>query len=559
MTGAASRRRAALVVLAWCAALASLAVDEPLEAHAEEPAIEHAHTVAVEGLECDLATAPPSHSSGASCYTHEHRQNHRRLDHYREEQAGTGIPTGRTETASCTVPLVDEHATDHGMGASEMCAPPASPSNVRLRWVFVRTEYADSGHDVTWHAATNTQANDVPAFQPPTYHPPRAADGRYEVVCCSVWEHVATLRALDSDVPPNWSTAQQDSLQFRSRSTRSNIAPSQLRGSRHLGPPGGAMDVDVWLLPARPGEVYVTIDVQDRRNGTTTLVPDLGPFRILPDPNQAPLVSISGATVTEGERAVLTITSSVGGGSGSVQYRTVNGTATAPSDFRPPGAATLNFSGPGTNTVIVDTVDDSDVEGTESFTVELFGESGVDIGTGTATVTILDNDSAPDPCPAGQTGTPPNCVPIGTPPCPAGQTGIPPNCVPIVVATGCDAPGTRLAALSVTDGGVDVLSGFDPGTYSYAVTIDGVSARIEATAADSQALIVSGRASPGTGSLSRTTLSQRGRDVEHLCEGCVVGAVVHLHAVDHPYRHSGAGAFLPGVVWDGAGGRGVCA
>ena len=30
MIGAASRRRAALVVLAWCAALAALAVDAPL-------------------------------------------------------------------------------------------------------------------------------------------------------------------------------------------------------------------------------------------------------------------------------------------------------------------------------------------------------------------------------------------------------------------------------------------------------------------------------------------------------------------------------------------------
>ena len=46
-------------------------------------------------------------------------------------------------------------------------------------------------------------------------------------------------------------------------------------------------------------------------------------------------------------------------------------------------------------------------------------------GTGTYTITT----PPPATCPAGQTGTPPNCV---TPPpatCPAGQTGTPPNCV----------------------------------------------------------------------------------------------------------------------------------
>lgn len=37
---------------------------------------------------------------------------------------------------------------------------------------------------------------------------------------------------------------------------------------------------------------------------------------------------------------------------------------------------------------------------------------------------------APQTCPAGQTGTPPNCVPTPPGTCPAGQTGTPPNCVP---------------------------------------------------------------------------------------------------------------------------------
>ena len=184
-------------------------------------------------------------------------------------------------------------------------------------------------------------------------------------------------------------------------------------------------------------------------------------------PTPTPTVSIRGATVTEGERAVLTITSS-GGRAGSVEYRVVNGSAVAGSDFRDPGAASIPIPASGTATASVSTIDDSDVESSESFIVVLSNPSGCGHwASGTATVTILDNDNAPPPCPAGQTGippncvpiplpcpagqtgTPPNCVPIGTPPCPAGQTGTPPNCVPVVVSTGCDAPGTRL---TVVDG-----------------------------------------------------------------------------------------------------------
>ena len=50
----------------------------------------------------------------------------------------------------------------------------------------------------------------------------------------------------------------------------------------------------------------------------------------------------------------------------------------------------------------------------------------------------------PGTCPAGQTGTPPNCMAIV---CPAGQTGTPPNCVPIctqtVVESGSEAAKAR--------------------------------------------------------------------------------------------------------------------
>ena len=211
-----------------------------------------------------------------------------------------------------------------------------------------------------------------------------------------------------------------------------------------------------------------------------------------------PTVNISGATVVEGESAVLSVVAGSGfdGGSGSVSFQTVDGSATAPSDFLDPGASTLTFAGPGTRTVIVPTIDDDVVEeDSETFTVQLFGESGVEIGVGTATVTIIDNDDDDAPCPAGQTGTPPNCVPI-------------------VVSTGCGVPPARLSALTVTAGGSSVLSGFSSTTYSYAVTVDGASAGFTATAADAAAVVRIGSGSASTGSASSTQYVAEGGSVD---------------------------------------------
>ena len=104
-------------------------------------------------------------------------------------------------------------------------------------------------------------------------------------------------------------------------------------------------------------------------------------------------VSIADATVEEGGFASLTITAT-GTGSGTVQFATADGTAVSPGDY----TATLgvhSWSGPGTREVVIETIDDDIVEGDETFTVSLSNAAGVDIGTGTATVTILDNDCVP--------------------------------------------------------------------------------------------------------------------------------------------------------------------
>ena len=193
-----------------------------------------------------------------------------------------------------------------------------------------------------------------------------------------------------------------------------------------------------------------------------------------------PSVSIAGVTVTEGTTARLPVTVS-GSGSGSVNYATANGTATAGSDYRAQTASLPNLVAGRSYTVNVPTIDDSDVEGPETFTVTLSGALGVGIGTATATVTIIDDDST---------------TPTTT------TTTLPP--------TGCAASTTRLSSLTVTAGGSNQLSGFSSTTYSYSLTVDESSVRVDATASSSVARVEIGNGAPSTGSASRTLYLSEG-------------------------------------------------
>ena len=519
MIGVASRRRAAAaVVLAWCVALAALAVDEPLPALAEHPGIVHPDIddTGIADLECDQGT---THSSGGACYTHTHSV-HRRLDTYREEQySGFGwSPTGVIRIKSCETDVEDDEALDHGMGASLPCEAPDPPDDSTLRWTLVSSNFTGSGHNVTWHESTTDTTNVAPVFQPATIL-------QDTVTCCGGWTTVATLRALDADVV-QVSGVWQDDLRFASRSSDSNLGVSRLANARFLSG-GGGVDVDVELSGLSPGTVYITVDVRDlRETATDTIV--IGPFTILAEPNQAPTVDLAGVTVVEGQSAVLTLEAVSGfdGGSGSVTYTTQDGSAVADADYvASEGSHSLNDENLSVP-VIVATIDDDVVEGSETFTVQLSNASGVVIGAGSATVTITDNDS--DSCPEGTTGTPPNCVPTvvcpegttGTPPncvptvvCPEGTTGTPPNCVPTVVEMGCAVPATRLTALSVTGGGSELLNGFSATTYFYTVSTDRVSVQVTATAAESSASLRIGAGGSGTGSATHTVYMSQGSTV----------------------------------------------
>ncbi len=110
-----------------------------------------------------------------------------------------------------------------------------------------------------------------------------------------------------------------------------------------------------------------------------------------------PALAISNATVAEGNAgatpAVFTVTlSDPAPGAVTVDYATLDGTATAGSDYAATGG-TLTFA-PGvvSQTIAVDVLGDTAVEGTESFFVRLSGASGALTGVGRGEGFILDDD-----------------------------------------------------------------------------------------------------------------------------------------------------------------------
>ena len=104
----------------------------------------------------------------------------------------------------------------------------------------------------------------------------------------------------------------------------------------------------------------------------------------------------SNASVTEGTNSVFTITKSgTATTSLTVGYATADGTAVAPGDYTAKSGSLTFTTAQTEKTVSVVTIDDTTVESPESFTMSLSGPTGgATIGTGMATATIDDNDSA---------------------------------------------------------------------------------------------------------------------------------------------------------------------
>jgi len=104
----------------------------------------------------------------------------------------------------------------------------------------------------------------------------------------------------------------------------------------------------------------------------------------------------SNGAVTEGTNSVFTISKSgTTSSSCSVDYATANGSAVAPGDYSSTSGTKTFTAAQTSQTVSVTTVNDTNVESAETFTMSLSNPtSGATVGTpGSATATINDNDS----------------------------------------------------------------------------------------------------------------------------------------------------------------------
>ena len=107
-------------------------------------------------------------------------------------------------------------------------------------------------------------------------------------------------------------------------------------------------------------------------------------------------VTVSNVSVTEGDQGTQTVTFNVtaqpGNGNVTVNYQTVDGTATAGQDYVPTSGI-LTFTGAGgTQSVTVTVNSDTSFEGDETFFLQLTSVTGATIASGSGIATIVNND-----------------------------------------------------------------------------------------------------------------------------------------------------------------------
>ena len=125
-----------------------------------------------------------------------------------------------------------------------------------------------------------------------------------------------------------------------------------------------------------------------------TIANGIGEGHILDNDTPPPTLSIDDVQVTEGASANFTV--SLSGASAqtvTVVASTANGTAAAPGDFTARNNVTLTFpAGTTSQSFAVVTINDSAVENTETFNVNLSGATNATIADAQGVGTILDND-----------------------------------------------------------------------------------------------------------------------------------------------------------------------
>lgn len=184
----------------------------------------------------------------------------------------------------------------------------------------------------------------------------------------------------------------------------------------------------------------------------------------------------SNGAVTEGTNSVFTISKSgTTASSCSVDYATANGSAVAPGDYSSTSGTKTFTAAQTSQTVSVTTVNDTNVESAESFTMALSNPtSGATVGTpGSATATINDNDSGggnqPPVANFDNAGTM-TCGDVMTFNVVANDTD-PDGNYPLSLVSASGSPGIVVTVASSTD--VQILStGASSGTKSFTYVVE---------------------------------------------------------------------------------------
>lgn len=175
----------------------------------------------------------------------------------------------------------------------------------------------------------------------------------------------------------------------------------------NLGAATGAMEYDAvndrfLLLDGATGQLFSVAPT----TGVATLIGDTGinfasGLTFAQNPAvPLPSVSVNNVSVVEGDSGTQVVTFQVtsqatGTGNVTVNYQTVNGTATAGSDFVAT-SGTLTFGpGGGVQAVTVTVSGDFSFEANESFFLQLTSVTGVAVANGSGIATITNDDTAP--------------------------------------------------------------------------------------------------------------------------------------------------------------------
>lgn len=167
-------------------------------------------------------------------------------------------------------------------------------------------------------------------------------------------------------------------------------------GTVTFDPGQATATVSVTIADDATNEANETFFV-DLSNPSNATIDDSRGVGTIADDDAGPVLAIDDVTVNEGGTATFTIShSSASGQPVTVNYATVNGTATEPADYQKVNATSVTFN-PGdlTKEVTVQTQSDTIDEADETFFVNLSGETNATVGDAQGTGTISDDDAEP--------------------------------------------------------------------------------------------------------------------------------------------------------------------